>query len=40
LGMTLAALGSRAGLAILELEALRREVESLLSGVDVPGRGL
>lgn len=32
LGMTLAGLGSRAGLAILELEALRREVESLLAG--------
>jgi chromosome partitioning protein len=30
LGSTLGALGARAGMAILELEALRREVESLL----------
>ena len=32
LGTTIAALGTRAGVAILELEALRREVEALLSG--------
>lgn len=32
LGASLGALGSRAGLAILELEALRREVEDLLGG--------
>lgn len=35
LGATIAALGSRAGMAILEMEALRREVESLLNGEGV-----
>ena len=35
LGASIAALGSRAGLAILEVEALRREVESLLRDAGV-----
>lgn len=35
LGATIAALGSRAAMAILELEALRREVEGLLNGEQI-----